>query len=419
MSADTPSLPYIDRHRWPVTVIAALAGMLAGAAVTPWPQTLLAAFTGALLGTAAVSTREWILLRRLPAPLDSPVHRAPVPGPPEDVLDVHETSIVTRPLAVTRLGVEAVESLRRLRLELRESTGEDAHQHGLRRAHDESVDPVHHELAGRRSLQRRLEVAPLVAIAWILLLIGLHAHASWPLLALAPLAAVAIRILMPRLRTPVPPSRVDPASPAGYSPFTELGCIGGNLAASSTFGGTEVFGIAGERRTAELLETWLGGISRVAILHSLRFPGSARADIDHVVLIGHRLFVIDSKAWKGGTYRQISADTVLAPDGSARSSAMPVAAAALTSTGWGHVQVLTVVHATSGTVEVQGAGDAAHMVLAPVDLIRVLMEARRQVGRRAWSPEDAETFAARVGVLQRMLVDAPEAHDVPASSRAA
>src|SRR5690625_2686964 len=49
-------------------------------------------------------------------------------------------------------------------------------------------------------------------------------------------------------------------SVVGYSPFTERGCVGGNLA-TADFGGAEAYGIAGERRTAELLETWLRGAS--------------------------------------------------------------------------------------------------------------------------------------------------------------
>src|SRR5690625_6173251 len=65
--------------------------------------------------------------------------------------------------------------------------------------------------------------------------------------------------------------------------------------------------------------------SRVAVFHSLRFPGSTRADIDHAVLIGHELFLVDSKAWRGGAYRQESVDTIIAPDGQERRSSMPAA----------------------------------------------------------------------------------------------
>src|SRR5699024_9430319 len=82
--------------------------------------------------------------------------------------------------------------------------------------------------------------------------------------------------------------------------------------------------------------------SRVAVFHSLRFPGSTRADIDHAVLIGHELFLVDSKAWRGGAYRQESVDTIIAPDGQERRSSMPAASAALSRSGWGDVRVVTV-----------------------------------------------------------------------------
>jgi len=206
---------------------------------------------------------------------------------------------------------------------------------------------------------------------------------------------------------------------AGYSPFTERGCAGGNLA-TGDFGDAGVFGIAGEKRTAELLETWLGGASRVAIFHSLRFPGSERADIDHAVLIGHELFLVDSKAWKGGIYRQESAETVIAPDGSQRSSSMPAAAAKLGRKGWGDVRVVTVIHATSGDVSVTTAGHAGHVVASPVTMVEMLLQAReRESGRVPRTRKDATSFARHVQRLSAMLVTPDGARSAAVGDRAA
>lgn len=114
--------------------------------------------------------------------------------------------------------------------------------------------------------------------------------------------------------------------------------------------------------------------------------------------------MIDSKAWRGGVYRQNTADSVVTEGGEVRTSSMPAAAALLSAAGWGDVQVLTVIHATSGAIEVSGAGDGGHKIVSPVDLIRLLMEERDRRGSMPWTPEDAERFEANVTRLRRMLV---------------
>ncbi|WP_198928447.1 nuclease-related domain-containing protein [Tersicoccus sp. Bi-70] len=60
-------------------------------------------------------------------------------------------------------------------------------------------------------------------------------------------------------------------------------------------------GVAGERYTAELLK-FFATIPGVAVFHSLRFPGSRHADIDHAVLFGTNLLLIDSKMYRPGDY---------------------------------------------------------------------------------------------------------------------
>jgi hypothetical protein len=61
-------------------------------------------------------------------------------------------------------------------------------------------------------------------------------------------------------------------------------------------------GITGETRTAELLENYVTRIPGARIFHSLRWPGARRADVDHAVLCGRRLMLIDSKHWPPGFY---------------------------------------------------------------------------------------------------------------------
>ncbi|MCG7308056.1 MULTISPECIES: nuclease-related domain-containing protein [Brachybacterium] len=389
---------------------AVVAGHFLGPAVAP---------AAGLLAAVPLCIRELAVLSSLPEPTAVEVRRPQGVDLPEPVRERTVAQVPTRTLAATHPDSRTVEQLRRVRQTLREGTTADrvaATDHLMAKG---SVDPVHLEHV-RRS--RRLRLMLLVVLA-----AGVVTIASM-LLAWAPLAAALIAAalgcaltagVVARPDTTIPPSRVAEVPDAGFTPFHEHGCVGGNLADAKAFGGAEAVGVAGEKRTAELLETWLDGISRVAILHSLRFPGSERADIDHVVMIGHRVFIIDSKAWKGGTYRQVSAETVLTQDGTVRASAMPAAAEALGQMGWGDVQVLTVIHATSGIVAVPHSRDPGNTLLAPVDLVQLLLEARVQEQRTPWSTEDAAAFQVRLGRLRRMLVTGATSHRRVFADRAA
>jgi hypothetical protein len=61
-------------------------------------------------------------------------------------------------------------------------------------------------------------------------------------------------------------------------------------------------GLIGETLTGDLLEQYVTRIPSARIFHSLAWPGSATADVDHAVLCGRRLLLIDSKHWRPGHY---------------------------------------------------------------------------------------------------------------------
>jgi hypothetical protein len=78
---------------------------------------------------------------------------------------------------------------------------------------------------------------------------------------------------------------------------------------AAEFGRTVVFGRPGadadqwgERLTAELLQRYLTRLPGARIFHGLAWPGSVFADIDHAVLVGRRLVLIESKTWLPGHY---------------------------------------------------------------------------------------------------------------------
>lgn len=62
-------------------------------------------------------------------------------------------------------------------------------------------------------------------------------------------------------------------------------------------------GIQGEQRTATLLSEWVEGIPGVRVFHSMRFPAAMTdADVDHIIVSGNNVLIIDSKMWGRGRY---------------------------------------------------------------------------------------------------------------------
>lgn len=69
------------------------------------------------------------------------------------------------------------------------------------------------------------------------------------------------------------------------------------------FGERAEMGAEGERRTARLVtESVLPGIPSARLINGLRWPGSEHADLDHAVIAGNRIALIDSKMWADGDY---------------------------------------------------------------------------------------------------------------------
>lgn len=90
-------------------------------------------------------------------------------------------------------------------------------------------------------------------------------------------------------------------------PGRVLGTPGGSLKNSSSWlagdGGTAKVGLAGERHTASFLATLAAKEGGPTVLHDLRIPiPGIKANIDHIVVSGHTVTIIDSKVWKPGFY---------------------------------------------------------------------------------------------------------------------
>ena len=84
--------------------------------------------------------------------------------------------------------------------------------------------------------------------------------------------------------------------------MTSLGRAGGSLddAGFSVNAGTAKAGQTGELLTARMLDA-RAEKHGFTVLHDLRVPRS-KANIDHIVVAGNRVWVIDSKLWAPGVY---------------------------------------------------------------------------------------------------------------------
>lgn len=64
-------------------------------------------------------------------------------------------------------------------------------------------------------------------------------------------------------------------------------------------GGGEIdAGIEGERMTARILKDWIAKHPGAVLVHSIQRPTSV-GDTDHILIVGSKVILIDSKRWKG------------------------------------------------------------------------------------------------------------------------
>lgn len=170
--------------------------------------------------------------------------------------------------------------------------------------------------------------------------------------------------------------------------YTAHGLVGGNLITDGveSFDWAALWGIAGEIRTAELIDEALSASSCVDVFHSVPRPWTDHADIDHVVVIAGHVIMLDSKAWKPSRYTRVDAGSVRDTDGELRSSTMAEAAETFSRYIGVSLESLTLIHPTStrndmlviGGFQPGRPATTHHFASAPV-VIEHLMHTRLQV----------------------------------------
>jgi hypothetical protein len=85
-------------------------------------------------------------------------------------------------------------------------------------------------------------------------------------------------------------------------PSMAFGAPGGVTKSAGLYGKAAVTaGARGETATAKILDLLLE-IPGTTVLHGLKFPGSANADVDHAIVNGRVVILVDSKQFRAGQY---------------------------------------------------------------------------------------------------------------------
>lgn len=81
------------------------------------------------------------------------------------------------------------------------------------------------------------------------------------------------------------------------------GTAGAHIGSNTTFGDAAVAGAKGEVAVGQALEAFAKSYPYVRVFHGLCFtPGKQGADVDHAVLIGDKVILVDAKFWAFGNY---------------------------------------------------------------------------------------------------------------------
>ncbi|WP_235436708.1 nuclease-related domain-containing protein [Pseudarthrobacter siccitolerans] len=104
-------------------------------------------------------------------------------------------------------------------------------------------------------------------------------------------------------KRPAPPTDLATAYLAEEIVSRTVHGVPGRGLSVGRFGERAEIGAEGERRTARLITgSVLPAIPSARLINGLRWPGSEHADLDHAVIAGNRIALIDSKLWADGTY---------------------------------------------------------------------------------------------------------------------
>lgn len=90
------------------------------------------------------------------------------------------------------------------------------------------------------------------------------------------------------------------------------GVPGSHIGGANQFGETAAVGSTGEKILGDFLNSLASERDDMYVFHGLCFtPGRPGADVDHLVMIGKKVWLVDAKLWKTGYYSWASSGIVL------------------------------------------------------------------------------------------------------------
>lgn len=158
---------------------------------------------------------------------------------------------------------------------------------------------------------------PLASPGFVLVLSALAFNQPiWIVVGLAQIvAAIKLKIARPATKRPRPSTTVVNSTPkhAGFSMDRHIyGTAGGHIGSASQFVQTADVGAAGEKILGEYLNKLAAKRTDMYVFHGLCFtPGKPGADVDHAVVIGNDVLLIDAKLWKSASYKFNAARQVM------------------------------------------------------------------------------------------------------------
>jgi hypothetical protein len=90
----------------------------------------------------------------------------------------------------------------------------------------------------------------------------------------------------------------------------EYGTVGASLKSGFTTADRARQGALGEQACAALIRKAFARCDDVAVLHDLTLPGGSQANVDHIIVRGNRILLIDAKRWKAGIYVTAAGRTI-------------------------------------------------------------------------------------------------------------
>lgn len=181
------------------------------------------------------------------------------------------------------------------------------------------------------------------------------------------------------------------------NPSRVYGVPGGSLNSAGFDSGATNAGIDGERRVAAVLDDFVKRTPGAYVFHSVKLPGHY-GDIDHVLLTGDTVIVIDSKNWRSdGSYNVMSdGETILRNGERFPGGTVKVTRYVRELNLYTQMQTIGLLVAANSRSKVASSPDATWDILNIEGLKAFLRDHTRHTAMREYTPDELVFLSSRV-----------------------